>query len=208
MRSERWRKKNIRLSGRDYTKAAWYFVTIRMAQGPRRFGKVENGRMILSALGREVDTCWRAIPEHMHGWALDDFVVMPDHFHGIVYGVVGDGGMCGKARGKAAGSAAATRDGMADVRDGMAGVARATLGVVICQFKTVVSKIARDRYDIPSGMLWQNGYHERVIRDGTIEGYRHYIAMNPVRWKSHPNARLDARVAAADPAALPTPAYG
>jgi REP element-mobilizing transposase RayT len=43
--------------------------------------------MTLSDLGKVADSCWRAIPKHMHGWDIDAYVVMPDHIHGIIYGV-------------------------------------------------------------------------------------------------------------------------
>lgn len=186
------RRKGVRLIGRDYAKMAWYFVTLRMARGTEGFGDIVNGRMKLSGLGHVADACWRAVPAHMDGWELDAYVVMPDHFHGIVCATEprGDRG----SRGRATGSAAPTRT-LAG------GSTRATLGVVINQFKTAVSKIARDHHGIPAGMLWQRGYHERVIREGTVDRYRHYIVMNPTRWR-HPRTPT-VRVGAADPAALP-----
>ena len=48
------------------------------------FGEIEKAQMKLSGIGKIVTDCWRAIPEHFHNAVLDEFIVMPNHIHGII----------------------------------------------------------------------------------------------------------------------------
>jgi REP element-mobilizing transposase RayT len=50
----------------------------------RMFGKIENGRMILSGIGKIAGEYWAAIPLRFQNVVLDEWVVMPDHIHGII----------------------------------------------------------------------------------------------------------------------------
>ncbi|MCU0858889.1 MAG: hypothetical protein MUC65_10865, partial [Pontiellaceae bacterium] len=77
-------RRSIRLRGYNYSGRGVYFVTI-LAQNRRRlFGTVVNGRMALSDTGRIAARCWQEIPQHFPHVALDAWVVMPDHVHGIL----------------------------------------------------------------------------------------------------------------------------
>ena len=48
------------------------------------FGEIVNNEMQLNDLGRIAKQCWIAIPQHFPHAALDEFVIMPNHMHGIV----------------------------------------------------------------------------------------------------------------------------
>jgi len=80
----RHHRRTLRLRDRDYTRAAAYFVTIRAVGDGDLLGTVADGAVTLNDLGRVVETCWRAIPDHHLGVRLDAWVVMPDHMHGIL----------------------------------------------------------------------------------------------------------------------------
>ncbi len=81
--NNRNRKPN-RLQNYDYSRAGYYLVTICTQDRVNSLGEIEKARMKLSDIGQIVADCWRAIPEHFHNTALDEFVVMPNHIHGIV----------------------------------------------------------------------------------------------------------------------------
>lgn len=49
------------------------------------FGKVENGEMKLNEYGKIADQCWREISVHIKNVAIDEYVIMPDHVHGIIH---------------------------------------------------------------------------------------------------------------------------
>ena len=73
-----------RLQGYDYTSPGKYFITICIKNKIPYFGKIENGEMILSELGIVARDLWIAIPDHCQNIELDEFVIMPDHIHGII----------------------------------------------------------------------------------------------------------------------------
>lgn len=73
------------MQSHDYRLPGAYFVTI-CAQGrARHFGDVIGGRVRLSPAGQVVQRAWTHLPESFDRISLDVFVVMPDHFHGILW---------------------------------------------------------------------------------------------------------------------------
>ena len=80
----RHHRRTLRLRGYDYTRAAAYFVTIRTAESGDVLGTVVEGSVVLNDIGRLVEECWQALPDAFRRLRLDDFVIMPDHLHGIV----------------------------------------------------------------------------------------------------------------------------
>ena len=79
-----YNRKPNRLQDYDYSHAGYYLVTICTQDRVNYFGEIAKARMQLNDIGRIVTDCWQAIPEHFRDTALDDFVVMPNHIHGIV----------------------------------------------------------------------------------------------------------------------------
>ncbi len=78
-------RRSIRLKGYDYSRSGAYFITICTHDRQCLFGEVVDGRMRLNALGEMARQCWQDIPRHFPHAALDAFVVMPNHVHGIVW---------------------------------------------------------------------------------------------------------------------------
>jgi REP element-mobilizing transposase RayT len=75
---------SIRLKGYDYSQAGLYFVTMNTQYRLCLFGKIRDGVMILSPAGEMVQQVWQALPGRFECVFLHDFVIMPDHFHGIM----------------------------------------------------------------------------------------------------------------------------
>ncbi|MGH7547941.1 MAG: hypothetical protein ACREMM_07195 [Gemmatimonadales bacterium] len=62
-----------------------YFLTIRARDDSAiRFGRATASGVQLNSVGRMVEACWLAIPDHFPSVQLDAFVIMPDHVHGIL----------------------------------------------------------------------------------------------------------------------------
>ncbi len=78
------RRKPNRLRNFDYSQSGWYFITICVRDRTSLFGEIKNGEMILNEFGEIVEKCWREIPNHFPDAALDEYVVMPNHTHGII----------------------------------------------------------------------------------------------------------------------------
>lgn len=96
-----------RWSGYDYAQQGAYYLTICTQDRLHRFGRIVDGVMHPSPIGELTQRCWDAIPQHMPHVDIGEFVVMPNHVHGIVVirerlvdvrGVVGGGALDVEAR--------------------------------------------------------------------------------------------------------------
>ncbi|WP_027369977.1 transposase [Desulfovermiculus halophilus] len=169
-------RRSIRLPGYDYSQAGAYFVTVCAHNRACLFGKITAERMNKNALGRTAANCWEEIPVHYPHAALDAFVIMPNHVHGILYikrSVVG----CEHGDGKNA----------VHHKPQPAGTSK-TLGSIIRGFKIGVTTWARRHTELKT--LWQRGFYEHIIRnDDDLNMIREYILTNPQNWtkdKLHP----------------------
>ncbi len=77
-------RRSIRLQGYDYSQSGAYFVTICTFQRQHLFGEVNDGEMQLNVTGQIVSAIWQKIPKHFPNVELDEFILMPDHLHGII----------------------------------------------------------------------------------------------------------------------------
>jgi REP element-mobilizing transposase RayT len=84
MPGSKHRRKAIRLQGYDYGQPGEYFVTIRTKDREHVFGEIDEGRMQLNGFGEIVVLCWMDLPNHYPCVHTDEFVVMPNHVHGII----------------------------------------------------------------------------------------------------------------------------
>jgi putative transposase len=80
----KYRIESTRLKGWDYRSAGYYFVTICTQNRVHYFGEVAKGDMRLSIVGEIAARFWTEIPSHHTQVELDEFVVMPNHVHGII----------------------------------------------------------------------------------------------------------------------------
>lgn len=78
-------RQSIRLPTHDYSRAGAYFVTMCAFERECLFGKIRDSNMILNECGRIVADEWMRSPTIRTEIALDEWVIMPDHFHGIVW---------------------------------------------------------------------------------------------------------------------------
>jgi len=77
-------RRSIRLAGYDYSQSGAYFITIVTQDRVSLFGSIIDGKMQLNEWGQIVRECWVEIPAHFPNAVLDEFVVMPNHVHGII----------------------------------------------------------------------------------------------------------------------------
>lgn len=87
------KRKSIRLKEYDYSAIGYYYVTICTRTREELFGHIENNCMILNGIGKIVKNTWLEIPNHFSNVKLDEYIVMPNHIHGIIIidSPVGDG---------------------------------------------------------------------------------------------------------------------
>jgi putative transposase len=77
-------RKSLRLPHYDYATPGAYFLTICVADRACLLGSVTDGKVVLSRGGRIVEETWRTLPSHYPHIELDEFVVMPNHMHGLL----------------------------------------------------------------------------------------------------------------------------
>jgi putative transposase len=77
-------RNSIRLRGRDYARAGAYFVTICTYQRAHLFGEIDHGQMRMNAAGLIAAQAWDRMPARFPGLTIDVFVIMPNHFHGVI----------------------------------------------------------------------------------------------------------------------------
>lgn len=164
-------RKNIRLGNFDYSNAGAYFITICTAYRRRIFGRVEDGSVVPSEAGQIVESCWIGIPHYFPHAELDDFVIMPNHVHGIII-IYGDDGKI---------SDTATTVGRARHVSPLRNTP--ALGSMIGAFKSAVTRQMNTRHNTAGRQIWQRGYYEHIIRDEhDLNRVRAYILANPIRW--------------------------
>jgi REP element-mobilizing transposase RayT len=89
MQPQHQKRQTIRLKEYDYQQPGLYFITICCYQKSRLFGQLINGKVILNDAGKIANQCWLNIPIHFPDVILHEFIIMPDHIHGIIELTVG-----------------------------------------------------------------------------------------------------------------------
>jgi hypothetical protein len=77
-------RRSIRLKGYDYTRPGLYFITICTQNRVNSFGTIKDNRIELNEAGSMIEMTWNEIPEYYTGFDIHEFVVMPNHIHGII----------------------------------------------------------------------------------------------------------------------------
>jgi putative transposase len=169
--------KSPRLCDFDYSTPGAYFVTICLNGGDCRFGEVDGDRVVLNDAGLMVADWWNELAHKYRRLRLDEFIVMPNHLHGIVVITDGLDQLSGRGDPMWSPSPPPNLSGMIDWYKTM---------TTNSYIKGVKAR-GWPRYD---RHLWQRSFYDRVItRERTLELMRRYIQLNPLRWpqdREHP----------------------
>ncbi len=173
---------STRLRGYDYSQAGAYFVTICAQDRECFFGEIVDSEMHLNDIGRIAAECWDAIPSHHSNVELDEYIIMPNHIHGIIV-IVDDAherrGVQLNAPTTDAPTVVPTRN--LDNRLSAISPYRNSLSVIIRTFKAAMTATAHqiDRRDF----AWQRNYYEHIIRnEREWNAIAEYTRNNPLRW--------------------------
>jgi len=172
-------RRSIRLPGYDYAQPGAYFVTICAAQRECLFGEVADDVVIMSAFGTIAGEEWFNSAEIRHDIVLfdDEFVVMPNHVHGII---------------RIIDPVRATGGSPLPCRSPVPGPPPRSIGAIMAGYKSAVTRRINQVRDMPGMPVWQRNYWEHVIRnDADLARIRQYIADNPTWWAEdqlHPAA--------------------
>jgi len=127
---------------------------------------------------------WQGLPTRFPAVVLDEFVIMPNHVHGIIC-IVGARHASPLLQDANASSARGTLGSADPTRP--RGAAAGSLGAIVGSFKAAAAKRINAIRKTPRSPVWQRNYYERVIRDEEeLSRVRQYIRDNPLRWDEDP----------------------
>jgi len=160
----RFRIESARLEGFDYGSNGAYFITIVTQNRRRYFGKIQVNEkqekiFVPTAIGQLASENWKAIRDHYPFVILDEFVIMPDHMHGILIINKPESGFW---------------------KPNKFGPQSRNVPAIIRSYKSSVKRFANEN-GLEFG--WQPRYHEHIIRDAhALHAIRKYIINNPRKW--------------------------
>jgi REP element-mobilizing transposase RayT len=165
-------RRSPRLKDFDYAADGAYFLTVCTANRENIFGEIQDDKMVLSHLGKIAEKYWQEIPNHFSNTYLDEFIVMPNHIHGIIW---------------IENPSINTLVGNADLRSLQINQkkdrTKMAIPKIIHGFKSSVTRIIR-RQNSSIYSVWQKSFFDRVIRDeAELNRIRNYICQNPESWE-------------------------
>jgi len=160
----------------DYSQSGAYFVTICTRDRACVLGEISDGQLLLNELGEIVAETWRWLERHYDHVELDEWLVMPNHLHGIV--------LIRDTPGRGASGSALIAGGS---RTAPTAARPKPLGRLIGSFKTASTQRINEIRKSPGMAFWQRNYYEHVIRSQkSLNAIREYIEANPFHWQEDP----------------------
>lgn len=168
-------RKETRLKDYDYSLNGYYFVTVCSKDRQNIFGKYKcpvgaalasaRDNIQLSIIGQIIEKQWQCIPNQYNNVKSDQYIIMPNHIHGIL--IINNNDIHKRAQTSSA----------------------PTLSSIIRSFKSKSTmeylKYIND-YDLNiSGKIWQRSFYDHIIRDDrSLAAIREYIVKNPENWEN------------------------
>jgi putative transposase len=208
----KYKIESARLQNYDYSQNGMYFVTICARESEHFFGEVKNEKMILNDIGKIANKFWQEIPKHFPFVNLDEFVMMPNHIHGIVEinkgtdvcnnnaNILGRrvadlsyrGVALPRLEGCQTRDTPETQQCCVSTEDEKKSktfykLKPGSLPVIIRSYKSIVAKTVHQNF--PNiGFQWQSKFYDHIIRNGvSLNKIREYIQKNPEMWEQDRN---------------------
>ncbi len=161
----------MRLKDWDYSADGAYFITICTKDRKHDFGKIKKERMFLSPIGKIAENFWKEI-ENIHKHViLDEFVVMPNHIHGIIF---------------IQNESVETRHWRVSTQTQFGKLPPKSISSIINHFKGGTKKWAnKNEYE---NFMWQKNFYDHIVRnEEELNRIRQYIIDNPMNWENDRN---------------------
>lgn len=164
-------RRSIRLPGYDYSQPGAYFITLCTHHREEFFGNIVDGEMRLNELGKIAREEWQKTALIRAEIELGEFVIMPNHVHGII--------MIHETAG------AYGHTSLPSVNPATFDSPSRTIGAMVRGFKSAVTTRVNQKRDTPRMPVWQRNYWEHIIRDEQDLSNAHaYILNNPAQWET------------------------
>ena len=192
---EEHHRRSIRLKGYDYSHTGAYFVTICTQNREYLFGDVLDGKMALNDAGQMIEKWWNKLSQKYGDVWIDTYVVMPNHFHGIITITTNTVGANPCIRPDETNPCIRPNTGDHVTRgENITGENTVSplqgLGKYISWFKRMstneyIRGVKQRGWSPFPGKLWQRNYYDHIIRnESELERIREYIVNNPLKWES------------------------
>ena len=158
-------QQSLRLPNYNYYKNGAYFITICIKNKECLLGDIEKQKFISNSFGRIITDTWYSLAIKYEQIELDEFIVMPNHIHGIIkidnVGIIHELSLPQNAKQRR----------------------KMLLPKAIGYFKMNSAKKINQIRQIEGISLWQKNYYEHIIRnEKSLHNIRQYIINNPARW--------------------------
>ena len=169
--------KSVRLNNYDYSQNGYYFITICTKDKELFFGDVIDEKVVLNKVGSIAYQHWEEIPKHFDNVLLDEYIIMPNHLHGIIVICGGDAVVetrhASSLRGK-------KYIGQHPQMSKISPQAK-SLPVIIGSYKSACTKKIRQKLDV--SFAWQSRFYDHIVRnEKSLDKIRNYIRNNPLKW--------------------------
>jgi REP element-mobilizing transposase RayT len=172
-----YRVESTRLPGWDYASPGYYFVTICIKDHRSLFGDIVSAQVVLAPLGKKAREYWQSIPDHFPNSSLDEFIIMPNHIHGII--IINPPPV--ETQHAASLPNAASLHTVRPSQNSAPQPAPGSLSAIIRSHKSAVKKWANENGY--SHFSWQPRFYDHIIRDEkSLQIIRQYIQDNPTQW--------------------------
>ena len=177
-------RQSIRLRGYDYSQPGAYFITLCVGNNLCLLGEIKNGVMRLNEAGEIIRDEWLRTADIRPEIALDEFVIMPNHFHAILW--IRDTGRSYLEYSSIGyppfNKAQRPQDATTEVIKH--GPANRSLGAIMAGFKSATTRHINALDEIPDPFCWHRNFYDRIVRDTVaLNRVRQYIRNNPLRWE-------------------------
>ena len=163
---KKFKVESARLQDYNYSQEGAYFVTICTKDKKWSLGKIVNQKFLDTSQSKIVRRCWLDLPNHYPECLLDEFIIMPNHIHGII--IINR-----------------------KVETGFKPVSTQShysLSEIIRGFKTFSAKQINKIQSTHGKPFWQSRFYDHIIRnDESLNKIREYIAVNPQNWHNDKN---------------------
>ena len=206
MDKRKYSRHSIRLQNYDYTQIGFYFITICVQNKACIFGNIKSNKMLLSDIGELVKHRWLDIPHHFSNVLLHEYVVMPNHIHGIIeicrdtacrvrvnniYKNEYTDTACRVPTVEQFGISEKQTDMSEKQTDTACRVptveqfgkpVNGSIPTIIRSYKSAVTKqLHKDGF---IGQIWQRNFYEHIIRnENDYQNITKYIINNPINWE-------------------------
>ncbi len=174
----KYRIKSARLGGYDYRNEGLYFVTICTKDRIKYFGECIEHVLQLNEFGLIAQNYWIEIPLHFPNVSLGEFVIMPNHIHGII--CINEKIIVERN------SASVETHNYASLQNTFQkkikyfqnlSAPSKSLSTILRAYKSAVTKELIE-------FAWQSRFHDHIIRDlNSFQNIQKYILNNPQNWK-------------------------